>query len=134
MKRYKITITLNSGDRVESLVSAPTEEEALSRLKADKSFIKFIGDDDIEGVNVVECGEEKPIDSGRFSVSEDLYRKGWYVVADLDNDIEVEFERGRYNESATIRKTGSKCGSALEEATALREIGEFMYVKFNELI
>lgn len=136
MKRYKIIIKLTNGDYVEAAVVARNGKDAIRRLRESDQFRDFAGNADIEEIEINPI-ETKPIDNNRFSVTDVLNKQGWYVVADLDNLIEVEFRKGHYNDMQNIHMIdGGKQPplSPLEEATALREIGEFMADKFAELV
>lgn len=63
-------------------------------------------------------------------------KQGWYVVADLDNRIKIEWKKGMYNETQRISFIGD-APATLDElaiASALREIGEYLYLNFRELV
>lgn len=51
----------------------------------------------------------------------------------LENRIKVEFKKGHYNDMQKVTCFGEGT-DALKEATALREIGEFMFNNFKELV
>lgn len=62
-------------------------------------------------------------------------KQGWYVVADLDNGIKVEWKKGMYNETnRPMPISGEMPTDPMKMATALREIGEYLAKNFKELI
>lgn len=119
MKRYEIRINFESGDSVHSRIVARNQSDALKRLQESAQFIQFVNENTVGAIVKVDIQpfESKPITDGRFYLQPCKNKEGWYVVSDLDNRIKVEFKKGRYN-----------------EATALREIGDFMYANFKRLI
>lgn len=136
MKYYKIIIIFQSGDKVHARIEARNQSDALDKLMKQETFIKFTYDNDVGGVDKVEIipEEKKSIDNKRFAVTNIKNKKGWYVVADLDNRIKIEFKKGHYNDMQKVSYFGKGEIDALQSATALREIGEYMYEFFKELI
>lgn len=134
MKRYKITIKLNNGDQINSTVMARNQADAIRRLEKTPEVVEFIGDAEIDSVDVQPIAIE-PIDNERFGVTTIDNKKGWYVVADLDNQLRVEWKKGKYNETHRIMPIGEgKQMDALQTATALREITDYLIENFNELL
>lgn len=134
MKKYRIEITLVSNDRIEARVDARNKKDALRRLMDSEAFMDFASQcGDILTASVEQEEREETIDTSRFVVSSVNGKEGWYVVADLENRIKVEFKKGHYNDMQKVTCFGEGT-DALKEATALREIGEFMFNNFKELI
>lgn len=134
MKRYKVIITLSSGNEVNANVMARNQADAIRRLEENQELIDFIGNDEIERVQVIPI-EIQPIDNERFAVTNVTNKPGWYVVADLDHLIKVEFKKGKFNETQKIHPIGEgKEMDALESATAMREIAEYLITNFKELV
>lgn len=134
MKRYQINIELTNGDKLNARVVGRNQSDALRRMEQTDAFVDFIGNHDIKTIDIKPIPIE-PIDNERFAVTTIDNKPGWYVVADLDNRIKVEFKKGMYNDTQRILPIGEgKPLTAQEQATALREIGEFMFDNFNELI
>lgn len=134
MKRYEVEISFVNGDRVQARTEARNKNDAIRRIKATKQFIEFQAQ---AGDIVTEYVEEIPIetiDNSRFVVTNVANKEGWYVVADLENRIKVEFKKGHYNDMQKVSYFGKGEIDALQSATALREIGEYMYEFFKELI
>lgn len=134
MNKYRIEITFVSNDRIEARVDARNKKDALRRLMDSEAFMDFASQcGDILTASVEQEEREETIDTSRFVVSSVNGKEGWYVVADLDNRIKVEFKKGHYNDIQKVTYFGEDA-DALKEATALREIGEFMFNNFKELI
>lgn len=134
MKRYHITIDFSDGNRVDAKVVGRNKNDALRRLKRQPQYADFAGNADIIAESVEPVPIE-PIDNERFAVTTIDNKPGWYVVADLDNLIKVEWKKGMYNETQRVLPIGEgKPMDALEAATAMREIGEFLFDNFRELV
>lgn len=132
--RYRIEITFVSGDRIEARVEARNKKDAMRRLMDAEAFKNFASQcGDVLTSSIEQEGREESIDESRFVVTSMHGKDGWYVVADLENRIKVEFKKGHYNDMQKVTCFG-ECADALKEATALREIGEFMFNNFKELI
>ena len=134
MKRYRINIKLSNGDEVKSTVDARNQADAIKRLEQSPEFARFVGPNEIVSMEVEPIPIE-PIDNERFAVTTIKNKPGWYVVADLDNMLKIEWKKGMYNETQRVLPIGKgKPLDAQQAATAMREIGEFMYNNFKELI
>lgn len=134
MKRFEIRITFANGDEAQVRVQGRNKSDALHKAKADCRFKEFAeGNGGIisEEVTAIPIAS---IDNTRFCVTNIENKQGWYVVADLDNRVKVEFKRGHYNEIQNVIPFGEHEISAGEMATILREIGEYMNDNFNELV
>lgn len=134
MNRYRIEITFVSNDRIEARVDARNKKDALRRLMDSEAFMGFaIQCGDILTASVEQEEREETIDTSRFVVSSVNGKEGWYVVADLENRVKVEFKKGHYNDMQKVT-CFSEDADALTQATALREIGEYIFNNFKELI
>lgn len=134
MNRYRIEITFVSNDRVEARVDARNKKDALRRLMDSEAFMDFASQcGDILTASVEQEEREETIDTSRFVVSSVHGKEGWYVVADLENRVKVEFKKGHYNDMQKVT-CFSEDADALTQATALREIGEYIFNNFKELI
>ena len=136
MKRYKVNIKLTDGREVRSSVVARNQADALRRLDNTPQFVEFLNESpaDIASVDI-QPTEIEAVDGNRFVVSAVENKPGWYVVADLDNRIKIEFKKGRYNDTQKVSFIGdAQPPDELRLATALREIGEHLFDKFRELI
>ena len=136
MKRYKLNIKLTDGREVRSFVVARNQADALRRLENTPQFVDFINESPADIASVeIQPTEIEAVDGNRFVVSAVENKPGWYVVADLDNRIKIEFKKGRYNDTQKVSFIGdAQPPDELRLATALREIGEHLFDKFRELI
>ena len=134
MKRYKIDIKLSNGDELHTKVTARNQADAIRRLEQTPEVIEFIGDNKIVTMDVEPIPIE-PIDNERFAVTTIDNKPGWYVVADLDNLIRIEWQKGKYNETQRVLPIGKgKPLDAQQEATAMREIADYLIDNFKELM
>lgn len=134
MKKYEVEIHFVNGDKAQARVDARNRKDALRRVKETAQYKDFASQcGDILTASVEQEEREETIDTSRFVVSSVNGKEGWYVVADLENRIKVEFKKGHYNDMQKVTCFGEGT-DALKEATALREIGEYMSEHFNELI
>lgn len=135
MKTYKINITLTDGREVRSSVVARNQSDALARLQSTPQYIDFLAENDAEVASVdIQPVEIRSVDETRFYVTSIKNKEDWYVVADLENRIKVEFKKGAFNDTQKVRPFGGYQPDALKTATALCEIAEYMQKKFKELI
>lgn len=134
MKRYRINIKLSNGDEVKSTVEARNQADAIKRLEQTPEFARFVGPNEIVSMEVEPIPIE-PIDNERFAVTTIDNKPGWYVVADLDNMIKIEWKKGMYNETQRVLPIGKgKPLDAQQAATAMREIADYLIANFKELI
>ena len=134
MKRYRINIKLSNGDEVKSTVEARNQADAIKRLEQSPEYARFVGPNEIVSMEV-EPIPIVPIDNERFAVTTIDNKPGWYVVADLDNMIKIEWKKGKYNETQRVLPIGKgKPLDAQQGATAMREIADYLIANFKELI
>ena len=134
MKRYRINIKLSNGDEVKSTVEARNQADAIKRLEQSPEYARFVGPNEIVSMEVEPIPIE-PIDNERFAVTTIDNKPGWYVVADLDNMIKIEWKKGMYNETQRVLPIGKgKPLDAQQAATAMREIADYLIANFKELI
>lgn len=134
MKRYHIHINFKNGDELDANVTARNQADAIKRLQNTPQFVENFGNVAIEKMSVTPIPIAS-IDNERFAVTNIPNKPGWYAAVDLDNLLKVEFKRGKYNDTNTISHIGEgKQLTPLQQATALREIGEFLFNNFKELI
>ena len=134
MKRYQVNIKLSNGDELQTKVMARNQADAIRRLEQTPEVVEFIGDNEIVNVDI-EPIPIVPIDNERFAVTTIDNKPGWYVVADLDNLIKIEWKKGMYNETQRVLPIGDgKPLDAQKAATAMREIADYLIANFKELI
>lgn len=134
MKRYYINIKFKNGDELQANVTARNQADAIRRLQNTPQFVENFSNVETDKISITPIPIAS-IDNERFAVTSIQNKPGWYVVVDLDNLLKVEFKKGMYNETNTVSLIGEgKELTPLQQATALREIGEFMFNNFKELI
>lgn len=134
MKKYEVKIALSTGNEVRARVDARNQSDAIRRLEQSPEFVQFLGDAEILSVDIKPI-EIKPVDNKRFALTTIDNKDGWYIAVDLDNRIKVEFKAHQYNKTNHIVKFGDGgVADALEEATAVRELSDWLLQNFPELI
>lgn len=134
MKKYELIIKLSTGNEVRARVDARNQSDAIRRLEQSPEFVQFFGDMEILSVDIKPI-EIKPVDNKRFTLTTIDNKEGWYIAVDLDNRIKVEFKAHQYNRTNHIVKFGDGgIANALEEATAVRELSDWLLQNFPELI
>ena len=134
MKKYEVEIHFVNGDKVQARVDARNRKDALRRVKETAQYEDFASQC---GDVVAEYAEPvyiEPVSNDDFVVTAILNKPWWHMVANMKKGIRVDFKDGMYNETQRIVRFGGEEMSALDEATALREIGDFMYENFKRLI
>lgn len=132
MKRYEITIVFKDGTRSENRVTARNRKDAVARLMNNDQFRAFSDGKAVDSIDVKPIPIE-PVDETRFSVRTIRNKSGWYLVEDSKTGIRVEWKRGMYNETNRPLHPPEEL-PAIESATALREIGEYLYSNFRDLL
>lgn len=134
MKKYEVKIALSTGNEVRARVDARNQSDAIRRLEQSPEFVQFLGDAEILLVDIKPI-EIKPVDNKRFALTTIDNKEGWYIAVDLDNRIKIEFKAHQYNKTNHIVKFGDGgVADALEEATAVRELSDWLLQNFPELI
>ena len=134
MKRFKVDIELGDGNQVHAKVTARNKNDAFRRVQMLEQFKQFQTAEIVAWT--VEPIPIESVDNSRFAVTNITNKQGWYVVADLDNRIKIEWKKGMYNETQRISFIGD-APATLDElaiASALREIDEYLYTNFKELV
>lgn len=134
MKKYEVKIALSTGNEVRARVDARNQSDAIRRLEQSPEFVQFFGDAEIISIDIKPI-EIKPVDNKRFALTTIDNKEGWYIAVDLDNRLKVEFKAHQYNKTNHIIKFGDGgIADALEEATAVRELSDWLLQNFPELI
>lgn len=127
MNQYKVRIILSNNEEVDAKVAANSEEQAVKRLVNTEQFKQFAGNAKVKDVLITLLGEYKEVENtARFVFGESKEKPNWFVVTDTTSMFVVRFEKGKYNETAVITPLNDNIKSALEAATVLREIGEYL--------
>ena len=133
MKRFLIKIILLNGYLANIRVTAEDGDAAIRRIENQPEFLDFIDGSEISKIEV----EEIPL----VPISPDNYllqpsaTKGWWVVTDIKRNIVVKFQQGKFNDSQqnTILFDDATMNE-LEYATAMREIGEYLFQYHKNLL
>lgn len=133
MKRFLIKIILLNGYRANIRVTAEDGDAAIRRIENQPEFLDFIDGSEISKIEV----EEIPL----VPISPDNYllqpsaTKGWWVVTDIKRNIVVKFQQGKFNDTQqnTILFDDATMNE-LEYATAMREIGEYLFQYHKNLL
>lgn len=134
MKRYEIKITFANGDEVKMRVQGRNKSDAMHKTKADARFKEFA-----DGNGGIISEEVTPIpiasiDNTRFCVTTIDNKLGWYVVADLENRIKVEFKKGYYKERQHVYNLDGNDIAGVDLSSILHDIDKFMFNNFKELV
>ncbi len=133
-KRFLVVIEFADGNRVEAKVAARNRNQAVYLVKEQQVYKDFAGNSDVVTETIEEIQVE-PILNSRFTVTKVDNKAAYYAVTDSKSGIMVEFARHHYNDIQRVFYAASdgKPLTALQAATALREIGEFMFLNFYEI-
>ena len=133
MQQYHFNIMLSNGNEVSAFVAASDEESALHRLKETDKFINFVGDNTIIKIT---CIEQK---NTNLNTSQFLLQKskdnGYWVITDTIRNIVVKFKEHEFNNTQKCTYLyDTKRINALDFASALREIGEYLMLNYSNII
>ena len=127
MNQYKVIITFNDGDQIQSKVAAWNQSDALQRIMTNEQAVEFIAShDDVKSVDISYIGEYKdvPDDPQRFVLSPSQERDGWLVAADRKTNMVFFFMEGVFPDSVEYKPLEDM--SPLDSATAVRELGDWL--------
>ena len=134
MNRYKILITLENGNRVDAKAIGENQADALERLIATEQFQQFAAGSPIVKTDIRFSGKAVPVSPDNYLLQESKERSGWWVVTDTKNNIVIQFEEHRFNETAHITPLYDLPREPVGTATLLREIGEYLALYHKELL
>lgn len=133
MKKFKITATLPNGDEVVANVVASSEAAAIARVKATEQFLEFIGDTPADEV-VFTCNGDEAVAQIALNDCELLaVLNGDCAVEHKKSSAIVSFSEGRFNATAKILRN-PRALTAEEMATAMREVGEWLFCFHREKV
>jgi DNA-binding XRE family transcriptional regulator len=127
MNQYKVIITFNDGDQVQSKVAAENQSEALARLMKNEQVIEFAGQhEDVKSVDISYIGEYANVvdDPQRFVLTPSKERDGWWVAADKKTNMVFIFMEGVFPDSVEYKPLEDM--TPLDAATAVRELGDWL--------
>jgi len=71
----------------------------------------------------------------RFILQQSKEKENYYFVTDQDNEIVIEFQKGKFNETQKVTKLNNiNPNDFMKIARIMREIGEYLYQEHQELI
>lgn len=134
MRRYHIKIYLSDRSVIDAKTEADSLEDAVDKIMATDQAKEFLGDNDIESVQLVDTEDITPSAPDRFLLQEST-DPGYWVVTDLQNGIVCKFLERNFNKTQkTTDINDNPITDPLTLATALREMGDFLFSKHPELI
>lgn len=110
MKQYKVIITFNDGDQIQSKVAAWNKSDALQRIMTNEQVVEFIAShDDVKNVDITCLGEYKDILEERGEASRYINRKRiGQLIADA-----------RRKQGLTLRKLAERSGVSYQNITKI---------------
>ena len=138
MKIYIITLTLSSGNKVNARIAAENYTDAMTRLMQSKDYLNFVENDEIKSMDFeIEKTVSPAVNPQNYKI-EKLLNHHWRCYH-LKLGIYATWKQGYYNDSVIINYTKEYAAryseiSPLESATALREIGEYLFQYHKNLL
>lgn len=135
MNQYKVIITFNDGDQIQSKVAAWNQSDALQRIMTNEQAIDFIASkQDVKSVDISLIGElaDVPDDPQRFVLSPSQEREGWVVAADRKTNMVFIFMEGAFRESVEYKPLDDM--TPLDAAAAMRELGDWMRLYHADML
>lgn len=134
MRKYHIKIFISDNDYIDAKADANSMDEAVDKILSTDQAKEFIGDNLIDSVQLIDSEELEPISPKRFIVQESS-DPGYWVITDLQNNIVCKFLERNFNKDQKITDINDNpISDPLTLATALREMGEYLYSTHPELI
>ena len=138
-KEYHIEIHLKGNAQMEIVnynIQARNQKDALSRFMQLPEYVKITSNGEILSVEVHPI-ERKAIVNERFVLKSIYNKTGWYMAVDIENSVNIEFKKGRYNETHRILPVSGCDFKPIDKQTmdaAILEIGEWLNDNFKELL
>lgn len=139
MKKYKIIVKLVNGDELRARSLGKDQEEALATLMRDERFLEFVGvGEDVEisivSVDILPEGENKEVeDNGRF-VLQPCEEPGWWIVTGMETMVCIRFKEKDFEHTHKITSIEEERCDALDTATSLRMLSEYLHRFHKELL
>ena len=135
MKIYIITLTLSSGNKVNARIAAENYTDAMTRLMQSKDYLNFVENDEIGSMDFeIEKMLRPPAVNPKNYKIEKLLNHHWRCT-DIQHGICVVWKEGDYNDSVTTKYNADNCAeSPIAVATAMREIGEYLFQYHKNLL
>lgn len=134
MRKYHIKIYLSDHNVIDAKAEANSIEDAVDKIVTTDQARDFIGNNDIERIQLLDTEELKPVPKERFLLQEST-DPGYWVVTDKQNGLVCKFLERQYNKNHKITDLNdSPITDPLTLATALREMGEYLAAQHPELV
>ena len=136
MGRYNVTIRFSGGDEIRATVEAKYKHEALKKVESTEQYRTFYSNHYGETITetIVEAVITKPKDND-ITITNAPNKEQWYYVDHHTAGIRLEFKKGKFNTHQNVWQLhGKGKADALECATALREIADWLQAYFPELV
>lgn len=132
MKTYQIKISFADGDKAVINVTAENLEAAIEKIKNTSEFKVFAANKTVLSIShkIIPSDVVNPTDY-ILQPSED---KGFWVVTDKKNNVVVKFKEGSFNETQKATFLFNTNKTAVELATIMRKIGEWLSSNHSDLI
>ena len=130
MKRFEVKIKFVGGDELHARVVAKDQSAAMKRIVDDGRIMEKVAEfGEISTIDIQGLGDYVPVtdDPDRF-VLQPSSEDGWWVATDKTNGIVVRFQEGLFNQTAKVTMLDDDVPSAIDSATALRELSEWLAV------
>lgn len=135
MKQFKVIITFNDGDEINSKVAASNPSDALQRVLDNEKAIEFIAShNDIKTVDISFLGDYNDIkeDPERFILSLSQEKPDWIVAADRKTNMVFMFKEGAFEDTVEYKPLEDM--TPLDAATAVRELGDYLRLYYAGLL
>lgn len=134
MQQYHIRFFLTNKDSIDAKSVAGSLEDAVDNILATDQAKDFIGENDIDSIQLIGVEPAEPVSTERFILQKSK-NPGYWVITDKQNNIVCKFLEHYYNSEHTLTDINDNpITDALTVATALREMGEYLSKKHSELI
>lgn len=133
MKRYEYLIRLSNGDEVHAKSVGEDSKDALTRLQERPEYVAFAEGTSIKSIELLRESEAEPPQEEDYVLTPSLEREGWWCVADRRRNVVVRWQQGAWNETHIITPLNDQY-QALDLATALREISEYVLTNYKHLM
>lgn len=141
MKRYELHIVLMNDNEIHCRVEAMDKNDAMHRLTHNSQFRDFCEGSAIRKVDVTEIPHEEVVDENRFALTMD---GDICTAVDLDGRFRVVWRKNCYADNKLYRigeklpkkgiSASDTASEVLEDATAIRQLGEWLVRYHPELI
>lgn len=127
--RYKITLSLDNGDKIEIKSVGNSAFDALTYLQQQPDYIKFVANNNVVNVNIIEDNEKELQNNYLVALAED---KNGFAVTDTTNNVVCKFNFCHFNDTANVTPLDDKTElSAVNAAIINRQLADFVFAKLR---